>query len=117
QEDPAFRIVPVQPDRPDSVLYVVSPLIQGQEFTGALLGAVDLARGQPLAPETATSRLLVVVATADGEVVYPPVPPDFAAGGPWRALFAKPVTEPFTVRISLNGAPTIVASSPVAGSE
>jgi two-component system C4-dicarboxylate transport sensor histidine kinase DctB len=117
QEGPPFRIVPVQPDRPDSVLYVVWPLIKGQEFTGALLGAVDLARGQPLAPETATSRVLVVVATTDGEVVYPPVPPGFAAGGPWRALFATRATEPFTASISLDSAPTIVASSPVAGSE
>src|SRR5262249_21151796 len=48
QHSPSSHIVPVQPDRPDSLLYVVSPLIKGQEFTGALLGAVDLARGQPL---------------------------------------------------------------------
>ncbi len=84
QRSPAFRIVPVQPDRPDSVLYVVSPLIKGQEFTGALLGAIDLARGQSLSAEKPTSDALTVVATADGEVVYPPVPPPFAsssAGG------------------------------------
>src|SRR5262249_49392589 len=100
-----------------SVLYVVSPLNQGQEFTGALLGAIDLARGQPLAPDGPTSRILVVVATTDGEVVYPPVPPSFASGAPWRRLFEKPVTQPFAARLGLDGVPTIVASSPVAGRE
>ncbi len=72
QKGPASRIVPVQPDRADSVLYVVSPLNKGGNFTGALLGAVDLARGQALAPENASSRSIRVVATTDGEVVYPP---------------------------------------------
>ena len=30
---PARREPPVQPDRPDSLLYVVSPLIKSDEFT------------------------------------------------------------------------------------
>ncbi len=117
QQSPAFRIVPVQPDRPDSVLYVVSPLIKGQEFTGALLGAVDLARGQSLAADRLPSDALTVVATADGEVVYPPVPPHFASSAAWRRLFSRPSPEPSTTRLVLEGVPTLVATSPVAGSE
>ena len=70
----AFRIVPVQPDRADSVLYVVSPLIKNHDFAGALLGAVDLARGDALLPKAA-AKALTVLATQDGTVVYPPVPP------------------------------------------
>src|SRR5262249_5189348 len=87
QESRAFRIVPVQPDRPDSVLYVVPPRVRGQEFPGALVGAVDLARGGAIAADKPTSKAITVVAAADGEVVYPPVPPSFSADAAWRALF------------------------------
>ncbi len=109
--------MPVQPDRPDSLLYVVSPLIKGEEFTGALLGAIDLARGQPLASERPSSRVLTVVATTLGEVVYPPVPPAFASEGTWRALFTRPPPEANAESIVLDGAPSLVARSAVAGSE
>lgn len=117
QRSAAFHIVPVQPDQPDSLLYVVSPLIKGAEFTGALLGAIDLARGQPLASEKPSSRVLTVVATTDGEVVYPPIPPGFAADPVWRALFNRPPPEANAETIVLDGAPTLVARSPVAGTE
>ena len=115
QESPTPHIVPVQPDRPDSVLYVVSPLIKGTEFTGALLGAVDLARGQPLTADPGASRLLTVVATMDGQVVYPPVPPPFASERAWRSLFTQ--RGPFTASIVLEGVPSLAAASTVAGSE
>ena len=115
KRSPQSHIVPVQPDRPDSLLYVVSPLIKGQEFTGALLGAVDLARGQPLTADKPASHLLTVVASTVGEVVYPPVPPSFANDGAWRAIFSR--RGPFTASIRLAGEPTLVAASPVAGSE
>jgi two-component system C4-dicarboxylate transport sensor histidine kinase DctB len=117
QKSRAFRIVPVQPDRPDSVLYVVSPLVRGTEFTGALLGAVDLARGEAIGNDKPTARALTVVATADGQVVYPPIPPRFSSDEAWRALFTKPISEPFTARPRLAGAPTVVAASPVSGTE
>ena len=113
----AFRIVPVAPDRPDSILYVVSPLVKSQEFTGALLGAVDLARGAPIGSDKPTSKAFTVLATRDGEVVYPPIPPGFADDAAWRALFARPLDEPFTERVLLEGEPRLVASSPVSGSD
>jgi two-component system C4-dicarboxylate transport sensor histidine kinase DctB len=114
----AFRIVAVAPDRPDSVLYVVSPLVKGPDFTGALLGAVDLARGAPLgADEKPANKSLTVLAARDGAVVYPPVPPQFAAEAPWRELFTRMHDEPFTERIVLEGAPRIVAASPVSGTD
>ena len=47
----APRIVPVQPDRADSVLYVVSPLIREGEFSGALAR-----RGGPRARPAARPR-------------------------------------------------------------
>ncbi|APR81874.1 sensor histidine kinase [Minicystis rosea] len=110
----AFRIVPVQPDRPDSVLYVVSPLVRNQEFGGALLGAVDLARGAPL---SAANKSELVIATHDGTVVYPPSPPAFAREPAWHSLFAKTPTEAFRQQVVLESAPRTVAVSPVSGTD
>jgi two-component system C4-dicarboxylate transport sensor histidine kinase DctB len=109
-----FSVVPVQPDRPDSILYVVSPLVKNQEFTGALLGAVDLARGAPL---SAASNADLVIATHDGTVVYPPSPPAFARLPTWRGIFAKIPAEPFREEVILEGVARIVAVSPVAGTD
>jgi signal transduction histidine kinase len=138
QESRELRIFPVQPDRPDSILYVVSPLVKGLEFTGVLLGAIDLARGEPLSAEKPTAKAVTVVATHDGTVVYPPVPPQFSSEPSWLALFDRPVrtspmepsrsgtppraaaepfAEPFTTGTILDGAPMIVAAAPVAGAD
>jgi signal transduction histidine kinase len=113
----AFRIVPVQPDRPDSVLYVVSPLVKNQEFVGALLGAVDLARGDALLPKAA-AKGLTVLATREGTVVYPPIPPAFSGEYSWRSIFGeKAGFEAMNLRIALGGERVLVASAPVAGTE
>jgi two-component system C4-dicarboxylate transport sensor histidine kinase DctB len=114
----AFRIVPVQPDRPDAMLYVVSPLVRNQEFMGALLGAVDLARGSPSsigdAPANKAKLLLV---TRDGAVVYPAVPPRLAREPAWRAIFERSRTGPFTTRVDLEGVARVVTASPVMGTD
>ncbi len=115
----SLRIVPVQPDRADAVLYVVSPIVRGGEFAGALLGGVDLARGEPLsaAPQVVGGDVLTVLATQEGAVVYPPRPPAFAAEGTWKALFTKGSVEPFTEIAVLGGHNTVVAASPVSGTD
>ena len=114
----AFRIVPVQSDRTDSVLYVVSPLVKGQEFTGAILGAIDLARGASLGGEAGpSSKSIRVLAARDGEIVYPPVAPSFTKDPAWRALLEGAHGEPFVKRVTLEGAPRVVAASPVSGGE
>ena len=115
----ALRIVPVQPDRPDSVLYVVSPIVRGGEFAGALLGGVDLARGEPLnaMPQVPGGDMLTVLATQEGAVVYPPRPPAFAAEQAWKALFQRASAEPFTDIAWLAGRNTVVAASPVSGTD
>lgn len=111
----AFRIVPVRPTEPGSVLYVVSPLLRNQEFRGALLGAVDLAaaRALPLSGQAPVNKALTVVATRDGTVVYPPVPPAFTREAAWKSLFMDPESTPDTTRLVLEGQPHVVASSPV----
>ena len=112
-------IVPVQPDRPDALLYVVSPIVRGGEFAGALLGGVDLARGESLSEKLQASGtdVLTVLATPDGAIIYPPRPPTFAAEPAWRALFRRGSFEPFTELAHLDGRTTIVAASPVAGTD
>lgn len=112
----ALRIVPVHPDRPDAVLYVVSPLLKNKEFAGALLGGVDLARGEPLADQP-TRAALTVLAAHDGAVIYPPAPPRFSTVPAWRTLFGRLPTEPFSEELNLDGSATIVAASPVSGTD
>lgn len=114
-----LRIVPVQPDRPDAVLYVVSPIVRGGEFTGALLGGVDLARGEPLSvkPQVAGADVLTVLATPEGAIIYPPRPPSFAAEPGWTSLFHRGSIEPFTEIVSLDGHASIVTASPVSGTD
>jgi signal transduction histidine kinase len=115
----ALRIVPVNPDRADAVLYVVSPIVRGGEFAGALLGGVDLARGEPLnaMPQVAGGDILTVLATQEGAVVYPPRPPAFAAEATWKSLFQRASVEPFTEIAWLGGRNTVVAASPVSGTD
>jgi two-component system C4-dicarboxylate transport sensor histidine kinase DctB len=117
QKSQSLQIVPVQPDKPDAVLYVLAPLTKNQEFVGALLGGVDLARGEPLAkdPVLPTANALSVLATQEGAVIYPPNPPAFSSEPVWKALFIRPEAEPFTETAPLSGASTVVAASPVPG--
>src|SRR5262249_52505436 len=79
---------------------------------------VDLARGSPLAEGRGMpAGALVVLATHDGAVVYPPNPPAFSAESDWKGLFATPPLEPFTKVVNLSGAPSLVTASPVAGTD
>lgn len=119
RRSPSLQIVPVQPDKPDAVLYVVAPLTKNQEFVGALLGGVDLARGEPLSadPGPPAANALTVLSTQEGVVIYPPNPPVFSSEAVWKTLFSKPVFEPFTETAQLEGAAAVVAASPVSGTD
>ena len=107
----AMRVVPVQPDRPDAVLYLVMPVLKNDAFSGALLGGIDLAKGAPLTTEPTARTILT---TRDGAVVYPPVPPELASEPGWRGLFKKASTS-FTRDERLGGSMSMVAAAPVAG--
>ncbi len=89
------------------------------EFAGALLGGLDLARGEPLSagPQGAGSSVLTVLATQEGAVVYPPRPPAFAGDEAWHALFQRSSVEPFTEVAMLNGSSSVVAAAPVSGTD
>jgi signal transduction histidine kinase len=115
----AVGIVPVEPERvDDSLIYVVSPVIRNDAFSGCLVGAIDLARAGPIdfAIESSHSVRLIL-ATFDSRVVYPPTPPRFAAEPSWRALFYRGAWEPQILTAQLEGETQIAAAAPVAGAD
>lgn len=112
-------IVPIEPARvDDAIIYVVSPVTRGDKVTGALIGAIDLAH------ERASSTIgledvplgQTVLATADGSVVYPARPPEWASDPAWKEQFAEGLpSEPTTSDLALDGKKMITAGAPVTG--
>jgi two-component system C4-dicarboxylate transport sensor histidine kinase DctB len=113
KQNPATLIEPVQPDKPDAVVYVVSPIIRGGQFSGALLGGIDVAQDGPIAEKRASSDIQTVLATRAGVVVFPPKPPAFSHEASWTEIFSRSTISPFTDDVSLAGVRSLVAASPV----
>ncbi len=111
RQDRDEAIVPVDPRAKDAVLYVVSPVVRDEQFTGALVGGMDLARGRPLDPEDAST--MTVIATGRGQVVYPAVPPRFAFGSEWSDIFKRPSAQTSTTQTRLDDVPMVVAAVPL----
>ena len=66
----AIQVVPAQgQNAKTSVLYVASPILRSGQFTGALIGAIDLVSGGAL--EGRSRETLVALVTRDGAVVHP----------------------------------------------
>lgn len=113
RQNRVVSIVPVDPDQArNAVVYVVSPIVRKQEFTGALVGGIDLAKGQSLGGREDPS-VLTVLATEGGSVVYPPTPPAFATETGWTRLFTKAQPQPFVVETRLENTPAVVAAAPL----
>lgn len=107
-------IVPVDPDEKDALVYVAAPVMKGSTFTGALVGGFDLARGPGIGTRVLSrAEVLTVLATARGDIVYPPVPPRFATEPSWLGLFATRPTEPFLATEPLDGRLRAVAGAPI----
>jgi two-component system C4-dicarboxylate transport sensor histidine kinase DctB len=99
-----------------SILYVASPILRYGQFTGALLGAIDLASGGALeSREGGGSGVLVALSTRDGTLVYPPRSHAFADDPEWRRLVRS--IPPFAEEVSLAGRGMVVAGAPVQGTE
>lgn len=114
----ALHIVPIAPNRADSLFFVVSPITRGGRFAGALLGAVDLARSAAVRlGGGASTPFTIALAMPDGVVVYPATPPAFAQEPSWRQVVAQFGSSPATSRPRLEGARVVLASAPIAGSE
>jgi signal transduction histidine kinase len=112
-------IVPVQPEKEhDSLLYMVSPIMRNGQFTGALLGAIDLALGGAIDPEVHPGAHSMNLLTGhDGVVIYPPKQPSFSTGPAWQALLARAGAEPFLEDTEVPGSLSVVAGAPVQGTD
>lgn len=106
----ATRIIP--PRSGESVLYVVSPIVRGDKFTGALVGGIDLERERSMtAPKQ--SFVTAYIATRRGGVVYPRKPATYTKSADWFSIFQDRLTQDSTMEAMFNGAPSIVAAAPV----
>ena len=110
------QVVPAPPEGPPaSVLYVAAPILRGGVFTGALLGAIDLASGRTLEPEGGKhGPARIVLAGPDGATIYPPQPAAFAGVANWRGVFDGSGLA-FVRDTLLAGHERVVAGAPVAG--
>ncbi len=114
----AARIVPGRGAADGAaVLYVASPVMRNGQFTGALLGAIDLVSGRNLDGDAAReSGVRLALATREGRLIYPPGPVGFEDEPSFKALFPA-ASEPVLGQATLQGRDTIVASAPVQGTD
>jgi signal transduction histidine kinase len=97
-----------------AVVYVASPILRGAQFTGALVGAIDLVSSGSLesgqGPPVATA-----LANGDGSVIYPPTA-TAAVAEAWRGVHGR-ATEPFVSEARVAGEVKVVAGAPVQGTD
>jgi len=109
------QIVAGQEGRATSVpLYVASPIMRGAQFTGALVGAIDLVSGAGLEPGQ-KSQVTTALAASDGRVIYPPGA-NADVAGVWLRLRARE-SEPFVSEEQVSGRKAVVAGAPVQGTD
>ncbi|HKN47388.1 MAG TPA: sensor histidine kinase, partial [Candidatus Polarisedimenticolia bacterium] len=108
-------IIPVRaPSAKDSLLYMVSPIIRSGQFTGALLGAIDLALTGGLDPEIHPgAHSANILITREGLVIYAPRSPDLLAGAAWHALVSPTGGEPFLKDMPVGNRDSVVAGAPL----
>lgn len=108
-------VSPVPPEAEhESLVFLVAPVVRNGEFSGALVGAINLARG--FDPDTSSGENAVtVLAERDGKVVYPVTPPAFTRERGWADGFAMLSGQPFVGRVGLGERSYVVAGDPVLG--
>ena len=109
------EISPVPPEAEhESLVLAVAPVVRNGEFSGVLVGGIDLARG--FDPDTGSAESAVtVLAARDGAVVYPATPPPFTAQIGWKEAFVALTWQPFVSRVVLGERPYVLAGDPVLG--
>jgi two-component system C4-dicarboxylate transport sensor histidine kinase DctB len=106
------RVVAPYPKEP--VLYVVSPVVRDQRFTGAFVGGLDLTTDRAIRPTMGErSYVTALLATARGGVVFPPEPPAFTRSADWYSLFQGRQDGATTAEVVFDGAEAIVATAHV----
>jgi len=97
----------------ESLVYLVAPVVRNGSFSGALVGAIDLA-GRDLDPDGAVAAgAVTVLASREGKVVYPAAAPAFARQPAWPLAFAQLSWQPFLTRLWLGDQWYVVAGDPV----
>jgi len=95
-------------------LYVASPIMRGAQFTGALLGAIDLVSGAGLESGQGP-QITTALAASDGRVIYPPAPR--ADVGPLWLRVRGRSGGPFVSEEQVDGRDAVVAGAPVQGTD
>ncbi len=108
-------MVPVMPARGrESRLYMVSPIIRSGAFSGCLVGALDLSLAGALDPEVhpgAHSQSLL--ATREGQVIYPEVPAGFQAREGWKTVVSTRSGQPFLEDRVIDRRDCVIAGAPL----
>src|SRR5262249_38570082 len=105
--------VPPEAER-ESLVFLVAPVVRNGEFSGALVGGIDLARG--FDPDSGGPEGVVTVLTAkDGSVVFPAAPPKFTGQRGWAETFAMLSWQPFVTQATLGDRSYVLAGDPVVG--
>lgn len=110
------RIVPVNPGRGSSLLYVVTPAIRESSVGGVVLGAIDLAKRHFGSNQDAISSAITLITTRDGELVYPPAPPAIANDEKLKDWIGRS-GGPTESRLQLNHEKWVLASAPLLGTD
>ena len=111
----AVQIVPGQARAGTTApIYVASPIMRGEQFTGALLGAIDLVSGAGLESGQAP-HITTALAASDGGVIYPPA--RSADIGPLWLRVRGRSGQPFVSEEQIAGRDAVVAGAPVQGTD
>ncbi len=106
------RVISPFPKEP--ILYVVSPIIREERFTGAFVGGLDLTTDRAI---TAAMRerpyVSTLLATRRGGVVFPPTPAAFTHSADWYSLFQGNIENATTAEVVFDGAESVVATARV----
>jgi two-component system C4-dicarboxylate transport sensor histidine kinase DctB len=108
----APRVTSPFPKEP--VLFVVSPIVRDERFTGALIGGLDLTNERPMtAAMRARPYVSTLLATRRGGVIFPPVAPGFTRSADWYSLFQGRLDQESTAEVVLDGRESVAATARV----
>jgi two-component system C4-dicarboxylate transport sensor histidine kinase DctB len=113
---PETRIVPVKRGRDNSFLYVVTPAMREGSMGGVVMGAIDLAKRHFGSNQDGISSAITLIATRDGEFVYPPQPPAIARDSALKGWIGE-ANGPIETRLILNRDKWVVAAAPLPGTD
>lgn len=104
----------VSPDPKEPVLFIVSPIVRDEQFTGAFIGGLDLTNERPMTSAMhARPYVSTLLATQRGGVVFPPSAPAFTRSADWYSLFQGRIEQASTADVVFDGAESVAAAARV----